>query len=83
MKYQGFRYDFSPKELKVFLFGRRCPDCDSKLKRNKTFEMKKGRDFDSKYDYFPADNATIKYYTFQYECPNCKRVYSIKELTNI
>ena len=49
MKHDGFRYDFTGKELLYFLFGKKiCPKCPGKLVKSKGYETVEGSVFNSK-----------------------------------
>lgn len=48
MEHQGFQYDFSPKELKYFLFGKKCClYCRGELLKEKEYETLNSRELNS------------------------------------
>lgn len=81
MKHDGFRYDFTGKELKYFLFGKKvCPKCHGKLEQNKGFETVEGAVFNSKSEAFFIPNSQIKHYLYIYCCEKCGAEFKLSEL---
>lgn len=78
---QAFRYDFTTKELRYFLFGsKKCPRCGGKLEKHKEFETKRGSDFVSRRGYFLPKNAEVKHYIYLYGCQQCGARFPLQEL---
>ncbi len=83
MKNQAFRYDFTPKELQYFLFRKKkCPRCNGKLIKHKSFELADGNQFVSRRGYFLPENAEVKHYFYFYDCEKCSCRFTLQELAN-
>ena len=55
MKHQAIRYDFTIRELCYILFGtKKCPKCGGTLKKEKSYETRRGSEFNSKRGTFLA-----------------------------
>lgn len=86
MKHDAFEYEFTPKELAYFLFGKKkCPRCGGQMKKSKEYETITGADVNAKHnyssrDYFPADSQKVKSYRYYFICKNCGARYSLSEL---
>ena len=81
MKYQAVRIDFTPKELKYFLFAKKiCPRCSGRLIRSKEYETRYGWEFHETREPFLADNERVKYYSYYFTCAGCGRKYPLREL---
>lgn len=81
MKHDGFRYDFTGKELIYFLFRKKtCPKCNATMIRTKGFETVEGRYLNSSADPFFVPNAKVKHYQYYYNCQQCGASYALKEL---
>ena len=81
MKYQAVRMDFTPKELKYFLFAKKiCPRCGGKLSRSKEYRTRYGWEFHESRDPVFSDNAKVKYYSYYFTCTDCGRKFSLSEL---
>ena len=84
MKHEGFRYEFTMKELRYFLFGdKKCPECRSLLNRQKRFHSVKGSVYDSKTEVSFSRAATVKQYEYAYKCEGCGREYTLTELSDM
>ena len=82
MKAQWVRMDFTPKELRYFLFRKkRCPRCGGKMDRSKSYEIRYGREFPSRRDVFAPNSAEVRYYFYVYTCRKCGAQYSLKALS--
>ena len=80
MNHQGFRYDFTMKELFYFILGKKtCPRCSGKLTREKTYETQEGSAFN---DPFFIQHAKYKHYVYIYHCSKCGSQFTLNELTN-
>lgn len=83
MKNQAFQYDFTPKELQYFLFGKKkCPHCGGKLIKHKGFELTDGSQYVSQRGYFFPKNAVVKHYLYFYDCEKCSCRFTLYELAN-
>ena len=68
----GFSYSFTMKELGYLLFAKKiCPECGGKLAKDKSFDMAKGRELNSKADPTFVSSADIKAYKYIFSCPAC------------
>ena len=80
-QHDAFRYDFTFKELKYFLFSRKkCPNCKHKMIQKKTCETRNGTDFNSSSSENILLANTVKHYEYRYDCPKCGSSYTLKEL---
>ena len=80
MKHNAFRMDFTPKELRYFLFGKKiCPRCGGMMDRSREFETRQGCEFHDR-EPFIAGNARVKYYFYVFTCQECGRKYRLSEL---
>lgn len=83
MEHKGFQYDFTPEELKYFLFGKkRCPHCGGELLKEKGYETVKGEELNTRSDPIFIQNAPIKHYLYYFICQSCGRRFSLHELAN-
>ena len=81
MKHDGFRYEFTMKELAYFLLKKKaCPRCRGNMTRSKGYETVDGREVNSSSDAFFVPNAKIKRYQYFYSCERCGREYTLHEL---
>lgn len=81
MKHDGFRYDFTGRELAYFLFGKKiCPKCQGKLVKSKGYETVEGSVFNSKTAAFFIPNSKIKHYLYFYNCEKCGAEFTLSEL---
>lgn len=81
MIHDGFRYEFTLKELRYFLFGKKsCPGCGGEMLRSKGFETVSGRDVNSKSNPCFVPSARVKQYQYFYTCTQCARRYTLREL---
>lgn len=81
-KMDSFRYEFTPRELQYFLFGKKiCPRCGGKMTQKKDFEYVSGRELNRKSDafFFPGDQ--VKRYFYSYTCPKCRITFKLSELS--
>lgn len=77
----AFRYDFTPRELAYFLFGKHvCPCCNHKLSRTKSSRVVPGCEFNSRSAAPFHEHARVLYYTYSYSCPACNREFNLSEL---
>ncbi len=77
----AFRYDFTMKELKYYLFNKKiCPKCNHKMIKSKVYEIVNGSTFNSKSSAFFVPNSKVKHYYYLYKCSNCGVKYTLKEL---
>lgn len=80
-KYDAFCYDFSSKEFRYFLFGKKiCPKCGGRLQKQKCHELKRGSDFNSRSVDTFVPQAKVKHYFYVYICEKCGAEYSLTEL---
>ena len=78
---QGVAYDFTPRELKYILFGKKkCPACGGALEKGKDYEFRHGSDYTDKRGFFFADNEKVKHYTYYFVCKACGASYPLSEL---
>ena len=84
MKKQGghtaFVYDFTPRELLYFFFGKKtCPHCGGKLSRRKGHET-----FYGHMPYVSGESRIsakkVKRYRFTYACARCGREFPLSQL---
>lgn len=81
MEHDGFRYDFTGKELSYFLFGKKvCPKCKGKLIKSKGYETVEGAKFNSRSSAFFVSNTNVKHYLYFYNCEKCNAEYTLSEL---
>ncbi len=81
MKHQAFRYDFTGKELRYFLFGsKKCPRCGGTMTREKCYETVDGQVFNSGSDPFFIQNAKVKHFYYVYQCAQCGGAFKLQEL---
>lgn len=80
---KAFRYDFTMKELKFYLFNKKnCPKCDYKMIKSKDYEIVNGSTFNSRGSAFFIPNSKVKHYYYLYNCSNCGTQYTLKELAD-
>lgn len=79
---QSFRYEFTIKELKYYLFSsKKCPKCKNKMLKRKGFETVDGSIFNtSSTPLYIQGRKDVKYYHYLFNCPNCGSQYTLKEL---
>ena len=83
MKHQAVRMDFTPRELKYFLFAKKvCPRCGGKLIKSKEYETRYGWEFYERTEPILADNARVKYYSYYFTCEDCGKKYPLSELAS-
>lgn len=83
MKYDSFRYDFTPTEMAFLLFGNKhCPNCKHVMLRRKKFEHAKGSDFNTRSAAPFRQDADVKHYYYVYNCLNCGAEYKLSDLAN-
>ena len=81
---KSFRYDFTMKELKYYLFSKKnCPKCNNKMTKSKGYELVDGSIFNTASTplYIQGRNE-VKYYHYLFNCSNCGSQYTLKELAN-
>ena len=79
-KHTAFYYDFSPREMWYFLFGKKvCPRCGGKLIRRKSYETIHGH---MPYidDVSRIDHRKVKHYLYSYSCEQCGASFSLSDL---
>ena len=70
------------KELFYLLFRKKsCPHCGGRMEKEKSFETRNGRDFNSTSDPFFVPNASVKHYLYSFRCLECGRSYPLKDLS--
>lgn len=80
-KAQGFKYDFTPAELKTLLLhSKKCPECAGELSKEKTCEMVRGEDVNSSSDPFFVQNIRVNHYGYIFRCQQCGKVFTLAEL---
>lgn len=79
---KSFRYDFTMKELKYFLFNKKvCPKCNHKLSKSKGYELVDGSIFNTtSTPLYVQGRKEVKYYHYLFNCANCGSQYTLKEL---
>lgn len=83
MKTKGFTYQFSAKELKFFLFGKKlCPKCGASLIQEKCAEMADGQTLASASTPLYIQGRGVKRYFYRYHCNNCSAEYELSQLAN-
>ncbi len=83
MKTKGFTYQFSAKELKYFLFGKKvCPRCGTWLVKQKCAEMVDGQTLASASTPLYIQGREVKRYFYRYHCNNCGAEYELSQLAN-
>ena len=84
MKYQGFLYTFTPRELAFFLFHRKktCPRCGHLLAKQKSFYSANGEELNSSADDFFIPQTKVKVFSYLYTCPICKKTYTLGDLVS-
>ena len=83
MKTKGFTYQFSAKELKFFLFGKKlCPKCGASLIQEKCAEMADGQTLASASTPLYIQGREVKRYFYRYHCKNCDAEYELSQLAN-
>ena len=81
MKHDAFQYQFTPRELKYFLFSKKtCPRCGGRMDQSKGYETRTGAELNSHTNDFFVPNANVKKYMYFYTCQECGTRYSLKEL---
>lgn len=81
MEHKGFRYDFTMKEIKYFLFNRKiCPKCGGKLEKGKGYETVDGSTFYTRANMFFAPNVKVKHYFYIYKCQQCGSEHMLSDL---
>lgn len=81
MKMKAFRYDFTIKELKYYLFSKKnCPKCKSKMTKINDYKIVEGSVFNSKGSAFFIPNSKVKHYYYLFNCSNCGAQYTLKEI---
>lgn len=81
---EGFRYDFTPKELVYFLFKKKtCPQCHGIMKKSKRSESAQGETFNSSANAFFSPSAEVCHYYYMFTCPKCGYENTLKELANM
>ena len=79
----GFRYEFTGKELVYFLFGRKkCPECGTKMKKTKRFRTVDGAKFNTASVPLYIKGRKIKEYYYLFICDKCGSEYELKDLVN-
>ena len=81
----AFRYDFTIKELKYFLFSKKkCPKCGSKMEKIKECKIIDGEKFKSNLTpLYIVGRKEVKNYHYLFKCPKCHSQYKLKELVKI
>lgn len=81
-----FHYEFTTKELKYLLFGKKvCKLCGTKLVKQKTMSIQTGAEVKGgriQRGYFLPDNAQVKCYGYSYVGPSCGQVCPLADLAN-
>lgn len=86
MEHDGFAYNFTPKELRYFLFGKKvCPRCGGHMEKSKEYETISGAEYNAihkptTHGWYPTSAQKVKYYRYYYICEDCKARYSLSEL---
>lgn len=81
METQGFRYDFTPAELKYMLFGKKtCPSCGGPMEKQKEYEIRPGSDFPTSRNPVFADNDKVRHFLYFFMCKDCGAKYPLSEL---
>ena len=82
MKYDGFNYSFTPKELWFLLFGKKvCPRCGNVLVKHKGFRELMGRDLnEGSGDPFFVPQSRIKDYEYTFYCDRCDASFFLSDL---
>lgn len=81
MKYQGFQYSFTMKELRYLLARKKtCPYCQGALHKIKTFRAATSDECNEGHRLFFAPNTIVKKYEYFYKCERCGREMPLKEL---
>lgn len=79
---KAFRYDFTMKELKYFLFNKKnCPKYNHKMIKSKDYGIVNTSTFNSRGSAFFIPNSKVKHYYYLYNCSNCGFQYTLKALT--
>lgn len=77
----GFRYDFTGKELAYFLFKRkRCPKCGNVMTKKKCAETVDGAKFNTASVPLYIRGREIKYYYYSFTCEKCGAEYMLADL---
>lgn len=77
----AFRYDFTMKELKYFLFSKKtCPKCGGIMEKKKDYEIIKGSNFSQRSVIY--HNSKVKHYLYRFTCKQCGAQYTLEELAN-
>jgi len=80
---KSFRYEFTMKELKYFLFSKKiCPKCNRKMSKSKGYEMADGSIFDTESVPLYIKGREVKFYHYLFTCPICKLQYKLKDIAN-
>lgn len=79
---KSFRYDFTMKELKYFLFNKKnCPKCNHKMIKSKGYELVDGSIFNTtSIPLYIKGRKEVKHYHYLFNCSNCGTQYTLKEL---
>lgn len=82
---KGAMCEFTFKELRIFLFGKKvCKECNVKMNRYKNYTIKEGIEVESirSIDIMYTSDAKVRVYSFMYKCPNCNYEISLSEMAN-
>ena len=83
MKNKAVRYEFTPEEMRFFIFGKKiCPKCSGKLTQHKGFDVenRSGR-FGASRTAWASMETKIHRYT--YSCNVCAATFTLAELAAI
>ena len=82
---KSFRYDFTMKELKYFLFNKKnCPKCNHKMIKSKGYELIDGSKISTvSTPLYIQGRKDVKHYHYLFNCSNCGTQYTLKELAEI
>lgn len=81
MEHDAFRYDFTIKELKYFLFGKKkCLRCRGKMEKRKAYETVNSSIFKSNTSSLFIQEAKVKHYHYIFTCRQCGAEYTLQDL---
>jgi len=82
MDNRGVRYSFSLSELRYLLFKKKnCPDCNTKLTKQKSFEIRTDMFQNSGIDPILASGSKVKQYSYAFKCDQCGYEISLSNLS--
>ena len=79
---KSFRYNFTMKELKYYLFSKKnCPKCNHKMIKSKTYELIDGSKISTaSTPLYIQGRKDVKHYYYLFNCSNCGTQHTLKEL---